>query len=286
MDLTTLEHLPPWDWPANAKEMLLGALRSTEADESDRLLAAELVGDLVVIDDEVVDALLAVVGADHESETLRGHAAISLGPALEHAELLGFEEPDDVGIGESTFRRVVQSLRELYAHPAVPPEARRCILEASVRAPQDWHADTVREAYESGDPLLWKLSAVFSMRWVGGFNDQIMEALASENDDLEYEAVHAAGCWAVDAAWPHVSGLITGGTADKALLLAAIEAAARIRPDEAGAILVDLTVADDDNIADAAHEAIAMAELDDDEPDDELDDDELDDADDEGFPVH
>ncbi|MEX2126298.1 MAG: hypothetical protein WD795_20565 [Woeseia sp.] len=51
--------------------------------------------------------------------------------------------------------------------------------------------------------------------------------------------------------------MITGGTASKDFLLAAIEAAANIRPDEAGVILVDLTEADDDDIVAAADEAMA-----------------------------
>jgi hypothetical protein len=34
--------------------------RDERADESDRLVAAELAGDLIVIDDELVDALLSI----------------------------------------------------------------------------------------------------------------------------------------------------------------------------------------------------------------------------------
>ncbi|HWM29768.1 MAG TPA: hypothetical protein VNQ14_15010 [Woeseiaceae bacterium] len=256
MDLTTLAAMPPWDWPTDTKDVLLGALRNEGADEADRCLAAELAGDLVVMDDEILDALLAVVSASDESETLRGKAAISLGPALEQADLEGFGDPDDLVISESAFRRAVQSLRKLYLDTALPADVRRCILEASVRAPQDWHADAIRTAFASDDPA-WKLSAVFSTRWVGGFEDQILESLTSENEDIGYEAVHAAGRWTIDAAWRHVAGLITGGTASKDLLLAAIEAAANIRPDEAGAILVGLTEADDEDIVAAADEAMA-----------------------------
>ncbi len=47
---------------------------------------------------------------------------------------------------------------------------------------------------------------------------------------------------------------------DKPLLLAAIDAVAGIRPQEAGMILVDLTDSDDEDIVEAAHEAINMAE--------------------------
>jgi hypothetical protein len=52
------------------------------------------------------------------------------------------------------------------------------VLEASVRAPQDWHLDAIREAYSSTDEA-WSLTAVFCMRFVRGFNEQILEALES-----------------------------------------------------------------------------------------------------------
>jgi len=275
MDLTTLEAMPSWEWPANAKDVLLDTLRNKGADDADRRLAAGLAGDFVVLDDEIVEALLAIVSAGNELETLRGRAAISLGPALEHADLEGFDDLDDLVISENTFRRVVEQLHRLYMDVAVPTDVRRRILEASVRAPQDWHADAIRTAYASDDPAS-KLSAVFSMRWAPGFEDQILEALASENEDIEYEAVHAAGHWAIEEAWPHVTGLITGETADKSLRLAAIEAVANIRPDEAGVLLVELLDDDDADIVEAADEAMAMAQM-----LDEFEDNE----DDEHFPI-
>ena len=127
-----------------------------------------------------------------------------------------------------------------------------------MRAPQDWHRNAVRAAYSSDDGD-WKLTAVFSMRFVRGFDEQILEALESANSDVHYEAVCAAGNWEVDTAWAHITALVTSKETEKPLLLAAIEALASIRPGEAGAILVDLTGSDDEDIAEAAHEAIAMA---------------------------
>jgi hypothetical protein len=149
----------------------------------------------------------------------------------------------------------------------VPRDVRRRILEASVRAPQDWHSDAVRAAYASADEV-WRLTAVFCMRFVRGFDAQILEALNSTNPDIHYEAVLAAGNWEVDAAWPHVAALVTSRETEKPVLLAAIEAAASIRPQEAFEILNDLADSDDEDIADAVHEAMAMAEghsVDDDE---------------------
>jgi len=135
----------------------------------------------------------------------------------------GFEDADDLPITERAFHRLQESLRKLYRDANVREEVRRRILEASVRAPQDWHEDAIRAAYSSGDEV-WRLTAVFCMRFVRGFEEQILEALDTENPDIHYEAVVAAGNWGLDAAWPHVAALVTSKKTDKPLLLAAIEA--------------------------------------------------------------
>ena len=258
MDLKTLRDTPPWDWPEGTGKMFLGILRDGQADESDRLLAAELAGDFTVINDELVDALLSILRSGVESEELRCQAVISLGPALEQADTDGFEDSDDVPITEQTFHGTQELLCKLYMDADVLKNVRRRILEASVRAPQDWHQHAVRAAYSSDDGD-WKLTAVFSMRFVHGFDDQILEALGSAHPNIHYEAVCAAGNWGVDAAWAHITALVTSKETEKPLLLAAIDAVASIRPGEAGAILVDLTGSDDEEIVEAAHEAIAMA---------------------------
>jgi hypothetical protein len=135
---------------------------------------------------------------------------------------------------------------------------RRRILEASVRAPQDWHREAVHAAYSSEDEA-WKLTGVFSMRFVRGFDAQILEALNSINPDIHYQAVCAAGNWELDAAWPHIAALVTADKTDKPLLLAAIEASASIRPLEASEILSVLTNSDDEEIVEAVFEALTLA---------------------------
>jgi hypothetical protein len=270
MDLKTLKDIPPWEWPADAGAMLLDILRNDQAEGSDRLLAAELAGDLVVINEALVDALLSVLRSGAEVEKLRAKAAISLGPILEHADTDGFEDGADVPITERTFDTIRESLREVFTDAAVPKEVRRRVLEAAVRAPQDWHQDAVRAAYGSDDEA-WKLTAVFCMRFVRGFDEQILEALDSKSPDIHYEAVSAAGDWGVEAAWPHIAALITTEGTAKPLLLAAIGAVAAIRPQEAPAIFGDLTLSDDEDIVEAVDEALALAEGPSDE-DDEDDD--------------
>src|SRR5712691_872234 len=205
-----------------------------------------------------------------EPERLRARAAIALGPVLEQAEMDGFEDPDDVPITQCTFRIIQDSLQKLHFDNSIPKEVRRRILEASVRAPESWHSNAISAAYSSGDKD-WMLTAVFSMRWVRGFDHQILEALKSDDPEIHYQAVNAAGNWELDAAWPPIVALLNDADTPKPLLLAAIGAAASIRPQEAGEILMDLAASDDEEIAEAADEAIAMSEPTSDEDDDEND---------------
>jgi HEAT repeat protein len=258
MDLKTLLETPPWDWPEDAGKLLLKTLVEKPANEADRLIAADLVGDSPIMNDELANALLAIIGSGDESEELRAVAAISLGPALEEAYLDDFEDPDDVAITEPTFQSIRDSLHKLYLDESNPKEVRRQILEAAVRAPQDWQTSAISAAYSSGDKD-WMLTAVFAMRWVRGFEDQILEALESADPEIHYEAVNAAGGRELDAAWSHVVALVKDPSTPKLLLLAAIEAVGNIRPQEAGEILVDLADSRDEEIAEAASEAISMA---------------------------
>jgi len=257
MDLETLRDTPPWEWPEDADKLLLGVLRDDRADASDRLLVAELAGDFTVINDDLSEALLAILTNNDESEEMRGTAAISFGAALEEAYIDDFEDPEDVPISKQTFQKIQKTLREFYRNAETPKEVRRRILEASVRAPEDWHRDAVSAAYQKEDED-WRLTAVFCMRFIRGFDDRIRESLESENPDIYYQAVCAAGIWEVDAAWSHIAGLIASEKTEKSLLLAAIEAAVFIRPQEASEILGDLLNSDDEDIIDAVYEALPM----------------------------
>jgi hypothetical protein len=257
MELKTLYDMPPWEWPESTDKMLLEILRDDRTDQSDCLLAAELAGDSTVVNDELVDALLSILRNGDAAENLRGQAAISLGPALGYVDIDGFEEPDAAPITEQTHRKIQETLRKLYADAGVPKKVRRRVLEAAVRAPQDWHQNAIRAAYLSEDED-WKLTAVFCMRYIRGFDDLILESLGSKNADIHYQAVCAAGNWEVDAAWPHIAGLVTSAETEKSLLLAAIEASVSIRAQEAGEILGSLMDADDEDIVETVYEALAM----------------------------
>ena len=103
--------------------------------------------DFVVINDELATTLLSIVCDANESPELRGRAAIGLGPALEAAHIYAFDDPDEVPISEDTFQQIQTSLQTQFLNTKVPKEVRRRVLEASVRAPQDWHYEAVHSIY-------------------------------------------------------------------------------------------------------------------------------------------
>jgi hypothetical protein len=259
VDIEQLNDIPPWEWPEDAGEMFLEILRDGRAPASKRLLAAELAGDYTAMNDALACELLLITLSASEPEELRAKAVISLGPALEDAYVNDYDDPEEVSISESLFKAITEALRKLYLDVGIPEEVRRRVLEASARAPQEWHREAVLAAYSSMDEK-WKLTAVFCMRFVRGFDEQILEALDSGNPEIRYEAVTAAGHWGTPAAWPHIERLITSKGTEKSLLLAAIEAAPYIRAEDAAQIIFDLTDSDDEEIAEAALDAMGMAD--------------------------
>jgi hypothetical protein len=192
-------------------------------------------------------------------EALRSSASIALGAALEDADSEGYDDDfAEPAVSEKTFTRIKKVLRAIHDDPDAPKELRRCALEASVRAVQDWLKPAVLAAYSQSDDE-WKLTAVFGMRWVRGFENEIGAMLKSRNPEILCEAIRAAGNWELEEAWPMVSSILHTKTPEKDLLLAAIDAAANLRPEEAEPLLIEWTDSADEEIADAASEALAMA---------------------------
>jgi hypothetical protein len=260
-----LQENPVWDWPRGASSTLLAVLKDKEAKVEDRLLAAELSGEVAVIDDALAGCLLEILRDGREPEHLRGRSAIALGPMLEYGEEGAWEDDEAPSITPPTIEKVQAALRATYFDAAAPTAVRRCALEASVRGSQDWHVKAIRAAWASGDRV-WRLSAMFCMQYVEGFEPQILKALKSQDPEILGEAVSAAGAWGLDEAWPAIADLLASRQTPRSLLLRAIEAAPSFDPEEALELLGPLERSRDEDIAGAAEEAMAMIDV---TPDDE-----------------
>jgi len=260
MNIQILNDTPPWEWPEDAGETISKVLLDKNAPASDRLLAAELAGDNVVMDNDMAPRLLSILKDTSESEELRSKAAVSFGAGLEYAEMMDFDDYGGEGdiITEETFNEIQETLRTLYYDSDTPKLVRRRILEGSVRAPMDWHKEAVEEAY-SNDDTEWRVTAVFCMGYIKGFEDKILESLESENPDIHYEAVQSTGNWGINEAWPHIKELLLKEDIDKWLLIAAIEAAATVNPEESLEILTYFEDSEDQDITDAAEDALLNA---------------------------
>jgi hypothetical protein len=273
MNLQVLNDTPPWEWPENAGETISKVLRDKGAMLSERVLAAELAAEMLVMNDDMAGLLLDILEDVSEPEELKSIIPISLGPVLEYSDMVELDEygDEDEVLSEEMLDELRERLRDLYFSEEVPKNVRRRILEGSVRSPMDWHFDAISEAY-SADDEEWQLTAVFCMGYVDGFEDQIIEALENENSDIFYEAICAAGNWGIEAAWPYIEELLTAKDTDKALLLAAIEAAPYVNPEEAEPLLSEFIDSEDDEIVEAAEEALDAAGLNDEDLDDYDDD--------------
>jgi hypothetical protein len=260
VDLKMLESTPPWDWPEEAGTIIVSALLDVNAAIKDRMLAAMMAGEFAVLKDKTAEALLKIVNSTSEIDELRSQAADSMAPGLEEAEIEGFDNPGDLpSYSEQEVRNIQASFYQLYHDESVSKMIRRSVLEASAKFPQEWHEGAVRAAYASDDEE-WRLTAVVCMRSIKGFDRQILDSLESMNPDIECAAIRAAGNWEIDAAFPHVSKLISSppSASQKQLLLAAIEAVALIRPRETD-MLEPLVESNDDEVSEAAMDALTQA---------------------------
>ena len=254
MDLETLKKSPPWDWPPNASRVILQVLQSPSATSKDRTLAAEFAGDPVVVDKTLVEALLEIIADPEERERFRSACTMALGPVL---ELLDMGDLDDDEELRRCASQIPEILQPLHFDPNAPNILRRRALETSVRYEQDWHSKAIINAFGS-DKADWQRTAVFAMRFVPGFDDQILEALGSEDEDTEFQAVCAADVWQIDTAWNHVVNLACGAETEKFLRMAALDAMASIRLTEAVRILMEMDDFEDDDLVNVVNEILGM----------------------------
>lgn len=259
---------PPLESFEEATRQFVAALRSD--DPAVRYVALGEVPPMV--DDEVARELFRFARDPERDEKERGEALIALGPAL--AECHDEEAPDgtleapspgtegwELPLSSAGYREVHDELRRIYHDGSVPKLVRRRALEAAVRAPRDWHREAAATAWGSGDPD-WRVTAVFAMGHLPGFQDEIIEAFRNGEPPVREEAIRAAGRSATgEVLAEDLMALAADRSAHRDLRLAAIEALGELQPEGASDVLEELQDDPDREIARAALEALEEVDL-------------------------
>jgi hypothetical protein len=264
----------------NRQELLK---RLTHADEDVRREAREELH--MVMDDEIALAFLGVARGEG-TEAIRADSLVGLGPVIDEAGLdyadgIEFDFGPELGppVSREVFKSIVDDIRRLYEDEAQPKVIRRRALEVLVRSPEPWLREEIRKHYASDDAD-WKLTSVFAMGFITGFDEEIAETVKTADESLLFEALNAAGSMGVTSAARRVRELAQSSR-DMEIRVAAIEALPNVDPDGAAGILQQLIGSDEEEVArtaEAVLDELLMDEgLDDLDDDDDFDDDDDDD---------
>ncbi len=232
----------------------------------------------VEMDDALAREIVAIAQSD-APEDVRADAIVALGPSVDEC---GVEYMDDDAPGATdfgaplsreAFDEVTGALRSLYADAAEPKIVRRRAFEVLVRDPQPWQKDAIRHDFASGDRD-WKMTALFAMGYVRGFDKELVDELRTANGDLLYEAVRSAGRAEIEEAAAIIEALALADETDRDVRLEAIAALPSVDPD-CFDLLDELAESSDEEIRAAAEEALEDLQMfeEDLEEDDEEDED-------------
>ena len=258
--LEFLQEIPPWEWPKGSGEIFLEVLHDEQATESDQLIAAELAGEFSVINDELVDALIAILNRSDKSEELRGTAAIARGRPLRASSWKASRTKATVLLPNP---RLTRSRSHCARSTWTPITCQgRCAAESS-RPPCAHLRTGILMLSERRFPVMTRHGGSRPSSACATFlgsTSRFSRHSAARTRRILREAVIAAGEQVVDAAWPRVTALLNPSQTERSLLLAAIDAVASINPDLAPEVLNDLGGSEDDEIATAVFDALALQE--------------------------
>lgn len=251
--LEVVASLGSWERSEETKALVLDGFRSPDA--AVRVLALEVAAQ--EMDDDLAVEVARLLDTDPDVE-VRGLAALTLGPALEEMNSEDDWEGPDLGglpMSVALFQAIESRLEGIYRDAGEPKEVRRRALEAAVRSPRPWQRAAIRLAWASDDPE-WRLTAVFSMGCLSGFKAEILEALESDSAELKVEAMRAIGGQGIEEVGDELVSLVASHQTPHELRLAAIYALATVRPAGGEEVLESLLQTDDEEIAEAAREAL------------------------------
>lgn len=252
---------------------LLARLKSD--DEEIRYEAREELA--LEMDDDIARVYLDLARSD-AAEDVRADVIVGLGPVIEEAGDEYFEGAvpwaPELGppISREMFDTIRTELRAIYDDPAQPVLVRRRALEVLVRDPQEWQVGEIRKHHSGGDES-WKLTAVFCMGHMPGFESELAELVGTASGPLLFEAVRGAGMQGVRAVADRIRVLAESPLTELDLRLAAIEALPWVDSD-CEELLDKLAASKDPEIAavaDAALEDLDLVRMEEEERDEEGD---------------
>ncbi len=255
--LAAIASLGSWEWPEQARGILLKGLGSAIAER--QILAITSLAENM--DDEIAHQILDLLNDTGVEEAVQAEAVSGLSVVLEECELIGFDDPGDPPpISVSSMKKIIDRLRRLYLDSETPKIVRRRALESASRSPQGWQENAVRAAWASGDPQ-WQVSATFCMGLLRGFDSEIQQAFNSDSDEIKFEAIRAAGQSGIRALAAESLDLGQNEGVCPRRRYAAVVAIGYLAPPEAFPILEELQRHDDAELAELATEALAEAAL-------------------------
>ena len=210
-------------------------------------------------DSRWIDVLMRKATADPHAD-VRAHAISALGRYVyegEDASLEGWDAPF-LEITPADYQRVTDFLFRIAQDPEESLTARRYALEAlAFRSDDPDVTDLIEWAYHHRDRRL-KISAIFAMarhgdpRWA----EFILAELRSDDSQVQYEAVRAAGELGLVEATDTLIDLATNKTYRKPLRLLSIYALGETGDDRAYPVLEKLAHSRDRDVRDVARDAM------------------------------
>src|SRR5512142_1160658 len=237
----------------------LALLRSL-LDDTDAEVRAEAIACLWNDPDpKWIDVLIGKAAEDVHAD-VRAHAISALGRYVFEGEAATYEEWDshETTISPSDYARVSDFLFRIAQDPEEPLETRRYAVEALAFRSEDADVlDLIEWAYEHRDRRM-KVSAIFAMARNGDpkWTDYILAELQSDDPEIQYEAVRAAGELGLHEATELLIEIARSRNIRKPLRLLAIYALGETGDERAYPVLDRFTHSRDHDIREVAREAI------------------------------
>jgi len=214
-------------------------------------------------------APLFEIARNDPSQEVRSRAIVTLGRYIYEGNMAVYdfdwgameELMREDELPEEDFLRVRDFLLQLVRDEGQPLDSRRFAIEALSFLNEPEVTDLIETAYAHPDVKI-KLSAIFAMGRQGHpqWADTLLKELDSEVEELQYEAVRAAGEACLDKAAPRLEDLALVG--DKNLQLEAIWSLGKIGGEGVSEFLYDLADdAEDKEIREMAEAALEELNL-------------------------